>query len=414
MSEWNFNRGEWAEGYVFLKALGGGRIHAGTADLKTVKDTYIDIKNIQKRLGKNTYTFERTQVGSISCMVNCYKNGEKYNCISSDLFFDKSIELYKAISNSGPGNITIPNIQHFFESLDIDSIKSPPMTKKEVYQYGGKTDIFLKIKNSIDNMEENIGFSIKSHFGSSPTLLNCGAGTNYLFEIHNCTDEDMVRLNALNSIEDILNEIKHSNYLRISSLGSAVIKCRGESNISGPVFDMNLEHVDSNFPNIIPVMLLSLYGYYEKPISRNIPDVVSAIAKVNPLRLRSSNNPYETMFKNLLFAAFSGLTATKPWDGRKSLTGGYIDVAENGDILYFRALSDDQFLTYLYNSTCIDNPAKGARHKAVRNAAMNGINLRSIDSIKGDHGDYGYVFEYNDDGDIRKVLGINFQIRFRR
>lgn len=416
MSEWNYNRGEWAEGYVFLKVLGDGRIHAGTSEMKPIEDTYLDIKSVQKRSNKDIYTFERSQIGRVACVVECFKNGEKYIVIPSELFNNHADVLYKVISSTGTGNISVPEVRTFLESIEVKSIKSPPMSADEIEKYGGKTDIFLRVRNSIDNMEENVGFSIKSHFGSNATLLNCGKGTNYLFEIENCSDEDMLELNKLDSIKSQLNFIKQSDHLKINPIGSSVITTKGKNPFSGPVFDINLEHVDSNFPKVIPVMLLALHGFYEeKPKSRNIPDVVEAIYKVNPLGLRSRSNAYETMFKNLLFAAFSGLTASNPWDGRRRVTGGYLDVSDNGELLYFRALSDEQFLSYLFNSTCIDNPSRGNRYQTIHRKAKAGQNVDNIESIKADHGDYGYVFDYDDDetGKTKRVIGINFQIRFR-
>ena len=413
MPEWRFNKGEWAEGYVFLKVLGDGRIHAGTANLEPIEDVYIDIRNVQKRLGRDVYTFERTQIGRVACLIECLRNGERYVVVPSESFCSNADNLNRTIRSTQARSFAVPAVQRFLESIGVSSIKSPPMSDEEIERYGGKTDIFLRVRNSIDNMEESVGFSIKSHFGSNATLLNCGAGTNYLFEIEGCTDDDMIHLNSLTSIREILRAIKESDHLNIVPIGSSVISVRGTNGFTGPVFDINLEHVDSNFPKVIPVMLLSLHGYYDMPESRNIPDVVAAISRVNPLHLRSVSSPYETMFKNLLFAAFSGLTASRLWDGRRRVTGGYLDVSEDGNILYFRALSDDQFLSYLFNSTCIDNPSRGNRYQTIHREALAGRNVPDIGTIKPDHGDYGYVFDYNDDGVIRKVLGINWQIRFR-
>lgn len=412
MSEWKYNKGEWAEGYVFLKVLGDGRINAGTPDLKPIEDTYIDIKNVQKRLGNDMFVFRRTQIGRVACLIECLRNDEKYLVVPSGEFASNADNLNRYINNIKGSAFPVPDVQDFIESLGINSIKSPPMSKDEIEKYGGKTDIFLRVRSSIDNMEEDIGFSIKSHFGSNATLLNCGAGTNYLFEIKNCTDADMIALNALDSVKEQLQYIKNSETLDIEPLGSAILSPKG-SDVSGPIFDYNLEHVDSRFPEIIPYMLLSIYGYYEEPKSRSIPDVVETITKANPLNLRNAKSPYITMFKDFLFSAFSGLTATKLWDGKKRVTGGYLDVSKDGTLLYFRAISDDQFVSYLFNSTCIDHPSRGNRYQTIHKAALSGVNLENIESIKPDHGDYGYVFKYLEDGIEKKVLGINFQVRFR-
>ena len=414
MGDWSLNRGEWAEGYVFLKILGDGRIHAGTANLEPIPETYIDVKNVQKRLGSDKYVFEREKLGRVACTIVCCKNGEQYICIPSEKFLQNASKLFRIIGNKKTGNISAPDIQQFFESIDIKSIKSPPLSKDEIEKYGGKTDIFLCVRNSIDTSEEELGFSIKSHFGSNATLFNCGPGSNYLYEISGCTDKDMIFLNSLDSIDEIVSYVKESNYMKFNVLGSAPV-CFSKNEEPRPIFDFSLDHIDTRLSEVISYMLLCIYGYYDKPKSKSIKDIVDLISATNPLGLRERNgaSPYESMFKRLLFAAFSGMTASKIWDGKNRVTGGYLDVSEDGNILYFRALSDEQFNSYLYNTTCLDAPSKGGKYKAIHKAAKEGNNLPDIDSIKGDHGDYGYIFNYEINGKQMKVLGINFQIRFK-
>lgn len=43
------------------------------------------------------------------------------------------------------------------------------------------------------------------------------------------------------------------------------------------------------------------------------------------------------------------------------MTGGYIDVSKNGEMLYYRALSDDIFCNYLFENTFFDRPDRGVR-----------------------------------------------------
>ncbi len=416
MSIWSYNRGEWAEAYVFLKLLGDGRLYSGTRELTTNNTSFLEIKNIQKREGKNIFIYERDHVGPNSTIVKCIKNKVVFCELESTVFSDKAKELNGIIKNASNRKIQAVSIQSFLESIGVNSIKSPPLTENEIEKFGGKTDIFIRVINSTDNSERDLGFSIKSHLGANPTLLNCGQGTKYIFEINNCSPHEMLALNKLNSVKEQLEYIKRSNSLDITPKGSNIVELNNKTGMhgSGPVFDWNLEHIDSGFPQVVPIMLLSHHGFYDKPASNKISDVVNVVSNINPLNLTGYGNPYTSMFKNFLFASFAGLTATQLWDGTKKVSGGYIDVLEDGTLLFFFALSDEELLTYLYNHTFIDSPARGGRYKKIHEAALEGVNITKIDKIKWDHGDYGYVFEENDDGIISYCLGINFQIRFTK
>lgn len=115
------------------------------------------------------------------------------------------------------------------------------------------------------------------------------------------------------------------------------------------------------------------------------------------------------------------MTASEPWDGRKKLSGGYIDVATNGEMLYYRAVSDDIFNTFLYEHTFFDRPSRGVNKDKAKIIAGAYLENRNIDSEellaattkngkpKSKKGDWGYVFK-GDDGKF--YISVNFQIRF--
>lgn len=407
--DWSYNRGEWAEGYVFLKVLGDGRIYAGTKELAKIPDRYIDVVNVKKFINDSVLLFKRDNKGAVSIIRLIRNDKDTGEYLSAETFRKVAVSLFKIIMESGQGNIRAPEIQKFFEKIGIITIKSPSLNSIINSKYGGKTDIVLRAKNSVDNMEEDLGFSIKSHFGSNATLMNSGQGSTYMYEILHCTDKDMCRLNACETVEEMLQVIKNNNRLDINPLGSKILTVRGEKRA---VFDENLEHINTSLPEVLSYMLLMLHGYYRKPRSKKLADVVKTIQEENPLKLKNRYNPYETMFKNLLFASFGGMTASLPWDGRIKVNGGFLDVSENGEVLYFRALSDDQFLSYLFDSTKIDSPSRGGRQRKIHKDALSNINTPNIFDIKTDHGDYGYVYDYEFEGKKVKAFGINFQIRF--
>lgn len=145
----------------------------------------------------------------------------------------------------------------------------------------------------------------------------------------------------------------------------------------------------------------------------------------NPLNVRNPVVFYPAKLKALLFASFAGMTASNEWNGRKKLTGGYIDVDKEGEMLYYRAISDDVFENYLYKHTFFDRPDRGvekelavniAKAKVFENRDLSQEEVNSIVFVNGQNGqrrpkkgDYGYVYQVDDSF----YIAINFQIRFR-
>lgn len=50
--------------------------------------------------------------------------------------------------------------------------------------------------------------------------------------------------------------------------------------------------------SVFDAMLLSDYGYYEKPVTRKLSDVAEAVALINPLNVHSPNTVYKAKFKD--------------------------------------------------------------------------------------------------------------------
>ena len=166
--------------------------------------------------------------------------------------------------------------------------------------------------------------------------------------------------------------------------------------------------------------------------SSGIPEVCKVLAAHNPIGVRNPEVFYEAKLKSFLFASFAGMTASEEWSGRKKLTGGYIDVDREGELLYYRAISDDIFENYLFKHTYVDRPDRGykkdlavaeAKARIDENRSLTDEEIFWIEhSEKIDEktkekkivknakkGDFGYVYQ---DGDDFYIV-INFQVRFR-
>ena len=174
---------------------------------------------------------------------------------------------------------------------------------------------------------------------------------------------------------------------------------------------------------IINALVLTSYGYYDnKPRTQSLVDITKAVAKQNPLELHNYETAYAARIKEFLYCAFAGLTASTKWDGTRHVNGGYIDVMKDGQIQYFRAISDDQFTSYLFNNIKLERPQHGSYCKYMIAEAKRHLDEEytipdSVVKEKNEKkkGDYGYVYKDAENYDPPAYfLDINYSFRFKR
>ena len=409
MAVWQFNRGEWTEAYVFMRLLGEGRIHGATPNLTKDNSTYIDIINIIRDEPDKILIFERF-IEENTVQVKATKDGETIKIVTAPEVFEYAKELYDSIKSLASNRvISVANIQRYLESLGVDSPKANLSdTAKE--KYGAKTDIIITSENSLDHLRTTEGFSIKSHLGSSATLFNSSQTSGFTYEVVGCNEMGMFELNSKDAFLSIIEGIKAKYSLKY-------VGCRNEA------FEQNIAIVDSRMDEILNTAVLAQAGYY----GASYPDVKTicySVTELNPINVRNPQMFYPAKFKDFLFASFAGMTASTAWNGRRRLTGGYIDVSREGEMLYYRAISDDIFGNYLFEHTYFDRPDRGMCKElavATAQAFINGHQLSEEEirlltykngvsgTKKSKKGDFGYV--YQKDG--RYFIDLNFQIRFR-
>lgn len=419
MAVWEFNKGEWTEAYVFLRLLGDGRIYGASADLVKDEQTYIDIINIIRDEPDKCLIFERFIRDEVA-YVQSFKGDEKLKIITAPELTEKATFLYAQIREvtAGDRRIKLPEVQEYLEGLSIDSPKAN-LSNSAKEKYGAKTDIIITTEDSFDHIRTICGFSIKSHIGSSPTLFNSSQTSGFVYKIVGCDVDGMHRLNYKEGFLDIISAIREEYSLEF-------IGCRNE------LFEQNIRVVDSRMDEILQNAILMQVGYLDGLDSTGIPEISKALAALNPIDVRNPEVFYEAKLKAFLFASFAGMTASTEWNGRKKLTGGYIDVDREGELLYYRAISDDIFESYLFKHTYVDRPDRGyvkdlaiAEAKAAidENRSLTEEEIfwiehsEKIDKKTNEKkivknakkGDFGYVYQNGDDF----YIVINFQVRFR-
>lgn len=409
MAVWQFNKGEWTEAYVFMRLLGDGRIYSASSELKRDDSTYIDIINIIRDEPEKMLIFERFVEENIA-YVKASKDGDNIKVVTAPELSAYAQILYNNIKElTGLRVATVKEVQEYLETLGVNTPKAN-LSESAKEKYGAKTDIIITSEDSLDHSKTTEGFSIKSHIGSPATLFNCSQTSGFTFEVVGCNEKGMHKINALDAFLDILKAIKEDYSLRY-------IGCRNAA------FEQNIAIVDSRMEEVLSQAVLVQASFYGS-CGSSVKDVCNKVVELNPIKVKNPQMFYPAKFKDFLFDSFAGLTASSIWNGRKRLTGGYIDVSKSGEMLYYRAMSDDIFGNYLFENTYFDRPDRGMRKDLVvakANAFNEGRELTEKEknaliyrngvsgAKKSKKGDFGFVYEKEG----HYYIDLNFQIRFR-
>lgn len=409
MAVWKFNRGEWTEAYVFMRLLGDGRIYGASSNLTKDESTYIDIINIIRDEPDKIIVFERF-IEDKKTYIKATQDNETIKIITAPEISTFAKDLYDSIKTlTAKQKSGFGEIQEILMSLGLDSPKAN-LSNSAKEKYGAKTDIIITSEDSFDHTRLEEGFSIKSHIGSPATLFNCSQTSGFSYEIVGCDEDGMHNLNSQGDFLAILSAIKEEYSLKF-------IGCRNE------IFEQNIAIVDSRMEEVLNTAVLVHAGYYDQCKSSDVKKICDKIIELNPIKVKNPQLFYPAKFKDFLFDSFAGMTASTVWSGRKRLTGGYIDVNKKGEMLYYRAMSDDIFGNYLFEHTYFDRPdrgvnkevavAKGKAYQEGRILCDDEIENLTTDSHTGKKknkkGDFGYVYQKGNS----YFIDLNFQIRFR-
>lgn len=113
MDIWKFNKGEWAEAYVFLKVLGDGRIYGADAQLHKDLLTFMDIVNIIRDEPDRYLRFERMMKNEMD-YIEAYEHDAVFKVVTAVELREKAACLYDEImSLKGKGAGSIPDAEEY-------------------------------------------------------------------------------------------------------------------------------------------------------------------------------------------------------------------------------------------------------------------------------------------------------------
>ena len=286
------NKGEWAELYVFLKALSEGKIYAADADLNKIPDLFYMIlsaikieNNVQKEYSRDEKS------GNIVLMED---NHEVLAVSISEL--TKYAEHVIDSIQKGKGTFEIPLVEPFLKKINITKIKQNSDSKK---------DIVFKIHDDFTGAEPTIGFSVKSYVGSKPTLLNASGATKVTFDIEGKISQEFIKeINSIDSRDKIKDRIQ-----KLDENGNSLIFRKATNSI----FEKNLQMIGYRLPGILGKLFM--FSYFVK--GKSIPKVVEYFCEKEAEDIKL----IEYKIKDLLVAVALGMEPNSPWDGMEDANG---------------------------------------------------------------------------------------------
>ena len=198
-------------------------------------------------------------------------------------------------------------------------------------------------------------------------MLNAGKTTNFIYEVENISDENMMAINSIVGKSKIKNRLQHIDSIKF-------VRAANET------FSANLLFIDTMMEIIISEMIK--IHYFEGISDCSL--IASKIEENNPLNYKIEGL-YRYKIKKFLYAVALGLMPSKPWNGYDEANGGYIIVKENGEILAYYLYNRNNFETYLLNNTKLETAAT-SKHN------------------------FGVIYKNAD----RKYIDLNLQIRFKQ
>lgn len=340
------NKGEWSEAYAFVKLLGDGKVNLGDEELNKLEDSFV-ILNVQPVANENNYAICHNEN-----IVKIIKNDEVVKSVPC-VEFEKVANISIEQIIHGNSTFPIPELEKFLLFIDNINFKSPSRSKK---------DLNIKLYDSYLKIPNNCSFSIKSNFKSKSTILNAGKTTNFVYQISG-VDEDKFKI--FNSITKKTHK-KIWVKTRFNFLNRLCEKKICEINFCKAFnenFDSNLKLIDTQLPEIVASILLDYYSNPEHISS--IKELTERLVDRNPLNLSENIKElgYKSKIIDLIKAAAFGMRPSEPWNNKYEVTGGFLVVTMEGDVLCLHIFySEDSLDEYLYNNTKLDTPST-SRHE---------------------------------------------------
>lgn len=358
MKKMQYNRGEWAEAYAFVKLIGDGQVYASDEKLNINYDKIYPILKVFKNEIKRCYETDPDE--GIVTIVSY--NGDIVCSLRTSDFIDiakNSVNIIKAgtkgknvIKGEKQGTFEVPIMNDFLNKIGIEKFKA---SSKE------KTDIIMEIWDDTTYSRNKLNFSIKSFLGGKPTLMNPSGRTLFTFKVNGMSEDDRLYLNSINkeTAGDAWKKDKFGKIYDECRAGNYDVTWVDEKN---NMLYQNLRLIDSSLPEILSHMLFYFYSHKD---SSPITLLTEKLIILNPLNLADEEKDvfYKKKIIEYIKACAFGMRPSERWNANNEINGGLLTVKKDGNIVCHHILYDYNSLeNYLYKNTKLDSPGSG-KHK---------------------------------------------------
>jgi len=349
------NKGEWSEVYVLLKIFNERKVAAAGSDLQPTNDTYTFLKVFKDKYDGTRYEYNLETDGTVQIID---PSGVIIKVLEVNDLGPKVARIFQAIKDTKLASFEIPEASSTMSDFLLTKVKAGSLEK---------SDILAEVSDKVGRGSHELGFSIKSHVGGAPTLINSSSHTNFVYKVTGFNG-DIQAINEIEGASKVRNRLA-----RIQAEGGQF----EFKHITSTTFTSNLKYADMLFPNLLSEMLL---GYYLNH-GPKLVDLMKYVTLSGKFDINQEQLAYKTM--DFLRSSALGMVPSKPWDTKLASYGGYIVVLSDGNIVCYHLFNDDDFKEYLISQTKFDTPSTTK---------------------------YKFGRLYKDDGDL--FIDLNLQIRF--
>lgn len=265
------------------------------------------------------------------------------------------------------------------DSPEIVQLKTLLQTEKLTAKSIDKSDLQGEVISSNQTHSHTLGFSVKSHVGSNPSLINSNHENSLLYyrvvptDHDQLTDEDRVLLEQIANDYNLPCSGKRTQirpYLEILRRNGFRLQFEKTAK---EALGYTLRVIDTNFPNILAEVLLEHYTYERKSAKGDkrtlgeLVDMCCTRSTLSPTFQVLGQNSEEIMnsarykMQNFLLAFSTGASVSAKWDGHDQANGGIIIVLKDGRVVCLELFTRNSIGEYLLSSTVFDTPSLG-RH----------------------------------------------------
>ena len=364
------NKGEHSEMLVFLRILHEGEVRVADK-LGEPGESRLKVAAIQRPSDPGVKFHIQDEMIHVVDVT-----GKEMAVVARQSVKALADKLYEQIMNSEGASFVCSASDEAFKVLSLVGGKAASTVK---------SDLFLDVYSPVFEGERlSLGFSVKSELGGLPTLLNAGA-TQFQYRVEDFPAEDAL------AVQEAAPRASGKDYPGPMRLLPALCRSRARvvfESVVNPVFEQNLKMIDTSFPRILADTLLQAYIHGDLSLDDAVKcpalmdNLSEALSLPRPMVIRLVRHK----LKELLRQSALGMNPGRQWEGQIEAHGGWLIVKENGSIVCFHVINDDDFRDYLLANTKFDTPSM-SRHEA------------------------GYL--YRQDGDSSAKLRLSLQVRFK-